>query len=175
MVTVLFSDIADFTNISEKENPEDIVSALNDLVSRFDERAATMGVEKIKTIGDAYMAACGVPSPNLDHAIIMIRFAKGMYEDLAKYNKTAKIKFRLRIGINSGPVVAGVIGKDKFVYDIWGDTVNTASRMESLCTPGKIRITETTRKIIESQFLTGVTLEEDCDVKGKGMMKTFEL
>ncbi len=175
MVTVLFMDIVNFTKTSEQENPEDIVTALNDLISRFDERAKKMGVEKIKTIGDAYMAACGVPMENPDHAMIIVKFATGMYEDLEEYNKTAKIKFSIRIGINSGPVIAGVIGKDKFVYDIWGDTVNIASRMEKLCTPGRIRMTEATRKIVEKQLITSFSSEEDCEVKGKGKMHTYEL
>ena len=134
-----------------------------------------MGIEKIKTIGDAYMAACGVPTPDQNHFMKMIDFAKGMYEDLAEYNKTAKIKFNLRIGLNSGPVIAGVIGKNKFIYDLWGDTVNVASRMEALCTPGNIRITESVMKLLSSRTTISSCLEEECEVKGKGKMKTFEL
>ena len=134
-----------------------------------------MGVEKIKTIGDAYMAACGVPTPNEKHAEIMLRFAAGMYKDLAEYNKTAKIKFNLRIGLNSGPVIAGVIGQNKFIYDIWGDTVNVASRMESACTPGHIRITESVKKLVESPGRYLKCRMEECDVKGKGLMRTFEM
>ena len=110
------------------------------------ERAKEMGVEKIKTIGDAYMAACGVPEPNENHARIMVDFAKGMLKDLEDYNKTAEIQFQIRIGLNCGPVTAGVIGTHKFIYDVWGNTVNVASRMETAATPGGIRITEALKK-----------------------------
>lgn len=174
-VTVLFLDIVNFTQISDRETPENIVNALNSLFSLFDERAEKMGVEKIKTIGDAYMAVAGAPTPNLDHAITMFNFAKAIYKDLEKYNETAKIKFSIRVGINSGSVIAGVIGKNKFIYDIWGDTVNIANRMESLCTPGKIRITESTMALLEKHISDKSYDVKKCEVKGKGEMKTFEL
>ena len=174
-VTVLFSDIVGFTNTTSNESADNIVSSLNALITRFDKRAAHMGVEKIKTIGDAYMAACGVPSPNANHAEIMLKFAIGMYKDLAEYNKTAKIKFNIRIGLNSGPVIAGVIGENKFIYDIWGDTVNVASRMESACTPGHIRFTQAVKDLVETPTRHLKCRMEECDVKGKGLMKTFEL
>ena len=174
-VTVLFSDIVGFTKTTSSESADSIVSSLNALISRFDKRAARMGVEKIKTIGDAYMAACGVPTPNENHAEIMLKFAIGMYKDLAEYNKTAKIKFNLRIGLNSGPVIAGVIGENKFIYDIWGDTVNVASRMESACTPGHIRITQAVKDLIETPQRHLKCRMEECDVKGKGLMRTFEM
>ena len=174
-VTVLFSDIVGFTNTTSNESADNIVSSLNALISRFDKRAAHMGVEKIKTIGDAYMAACGVPNPNKDHAEVMLKFAIGMYKDLAEYNKTAKIKFQIRIGLNSGPVIAGVIGQNKFIYDIWGDTVNVASRMESACSPGHIRFTQSVKDLVETPGRHLKCRMEECDVKGKGLMKTFEL
>ena len=174
-VTVLFSDIVGFTNTTSNESADNIVSSLNALITRFDKRAAHMGVEKIKTIGDAYMAACGVPSPNANHAEIMLKFAIGMYKDLAEYNKTAKIKFNIRIGLNSGPVIAGVIGENKFIYDIWGDTVNVASRMESACSPGHIRFTQSVKDLVETPTRHLKCRMEECDVKGKGLMKTFEL
>ena len=174
--TILFADIVGFTQLSSQESAEKVVSALNQLFSRFDERAVEMGVEKIKTIGDAYMAACGIPTPNPDHALVMIKFAKTMYQELAAYNETAPVKLSLRVGMNSGPVVAGVIGKRKFIYDVWGDTVNIASRMEPLCTPGKIRMTESVCRILqESTFGALKFSEEDCNVKGKGVMRTYEL
>ena len=173
-VTLLFSDIVGFTNVSSGRTAKEIVSALNKLFSLFDERAKQMGVEKIKTIGDAYMAACGVPEENPDHARIMINFAKGMYEDLAKYNETADIKFNIRIGLNCGPVTAGVIGTHKFIYDVWGDTVNVASRMESAANPGAIRITENLKNKLEGKGFT-FTDPIECKIKGKGMMKTFEV
>lgn len=174
-VTILFSDIVGFTKKTSNESAEDIVKSLNDLFSRFDERAEKMGVEKIKTIGDSYMAACGVPSKNENHALVMFNFAVGMYEDLQEYNKTAKIKFEIRIGLNSGRVVAGVIGLNKFIYDIWGDAVNVASRMESCCTPGHIRFTDSVRKNLEKHHISFDYKKEECDVKGKGLMMTYEI
>lgn len=169
--TVLFSDIVGFTTISSNFSAQEIVAALNGLFSRFDERAQASGIEKIKTIGDAYMAVCGVPVPKKDHALRMINFARGMYKDLQDYNATAAIKFSIRIGLNSGPVVAGVIGQSKFIYDLWGDTVNVASRMESICQPGRIMCAESvferTNNIV--QFEEGSQHE----VKGKGLMQTY--
>ena len=173
-VTLLFSDIVGFTTISSGHTAKEIVSALNKMFTLFDERAKRMGVEKIKTIGDAYMAACGVPEANPDHARIMIEFAKGMYEDLAKYNETADIKFNIRIGLNCGPVTAGVIGTTKFIYDVWGDTVNVASRMESAANPGAIRITEDLKNQLEGTDIK-FTDPIECKIKGKGMMKTYEV
>ena len=172
-VTILFSDIVGFTETSSGYMAEEIVGALNDLFCRFDDRAKRMGVEKIKTIGDAYMAACGVPTAVENHAQVMIDFAKGMYEDLKEYNKTAKILFNIRIGINCGPVTAGVIGKTKFIYDIWGNTVNVASRMENVCTPGKIRVSETVRQhLLDSDIVFSNPIK--CNIKGKGLMTTYE-
>ncbi len=172
--TVLFSDLVGFTDITAHESPEAIVSALNSLFTLFDERAKKEGIEKIKTIGDAYMAVCGVPMPNPDHAATMLRFAEGMYQDLASYNHAAKIKFAMRIGVNSGPVVAGVIGKEKFIYDLWGDTVNVASRMQSLCTPGEILATEEVRRRVEKNAGTiSFADANELNVKGKGIMKTY--
>ncbi|WP_407425172.1 adenylate/guanylate cyclase domain-containing protein [Treponema sp.] len=173
-VTLLFSDIVGFTKTSSGHTANEIVSALNDLFSRFDERAKRMGVEKIKTIGDSYMAACGVPSPKERHAEIMVEFAKGMYKDLADYNKTAEIQFNIRVGLNCGPVTAGVIGKTKFIYDVWGNTVNVASRMETACTPGKIRVSKAMYDHLKD---TNITFTEpmECDIKGKGKMVTYEI
>ena len=173
-VTLLFSDIVSFTKVSSSHTAAEIVKALNDLFTKFDTRAKEMGVEKIKTIGDAYMAACGVPSSNPDHARIMVNFAKGMYQDLEEYNKTAEIPFNMRIGLNSGPVTAGVIGKTKFVYDVWGNTVNVASRMETACTPGKIRVSQTFYEHLkDSEVKFSEPIE--CDIKGKGKMITYEV
>lgn len=173
-VTILFSDIVSFTKTTSNHSATEIVEALNALIQRFDDSAKKLGVEKIKTIGDAYMAACGVPSPNKRHAEIMLKFAIQMHKDFAEYNKTSRIKFRIRIGLNSGPVIAGIIGKNKFIYDIWGDTVNVASRMESNCSPGHIRMTESVVNLIKPHGYTLNLKEESIDVKGKGIMKTFE-
>ena len=173
-VTMFFSDIVSFTKLSSGHTVEEIVFSLNDLFSRFDERAKAMGVEKIKTIGDAYMACCGLPTPRPDHAHVMIDFAKGVLEDLANYNKFANIQFSLRIGLNSGPVNAGVIGKTKFLYDVWGDTVNVASRMESVCTPGGIRVSENVyQHLKDSDVKFSDPIE--CEVKGKGLMTTYDV
>ena len=173
-VTLLFSDLVSFTKTSSGYTAREIVNALNDLFSRFDDRAKAMGVEKIKTIGDSYMAAAGLPTKNERHALTMIEFAIGMYEDLEDYNRNAKIKFNMRIGLNSGPVTAGVIGKTKFIYDVWGDTVNTASRMESAANPGKIRVSAAVRDRVYSEKI-GFTEAIECDVKGKGLMQTYEV
>ena len=174
-VTLLFSDIVGFTKVSSGHKAQEIVKALNELFSRFDERAKQMGVEKIKTIGDAYMAACGVPEPNENHARIMVDFAKGMLQDLEEYNKTADIQFQIRIGLNCGPVTAGVIGTHKFIYDVWGNTVNVASRMETAATPGGIRITDTLKKELSGQKGLKFSKAIECEVKGKGLMKTYDV
>lgn len=169
--SVLFLDIVGFTDITSKESPEKIVNALNKLFSLFDVRAEETGVEKIKTIGDSYMAACGIPNADPDHAVSILKFAFGLYDDLKEYNKTAIIPFKVRIGINSGTVIAGVIGKNKFIYDMWGDTVNVASRMESLCNPGEILVTESVKVKADKKFSFSEEIQKD--VKGKGLMKTY--
>ena len=175
-VTVLFSDIVEFTKTSSGHTATEIVDALNELFTRFDTRAQRCGVEKIKTIGDAYMATCGLPTPNENHVLVMIDFAKGMMQDLAEYNKTASIKFNLRIGLNSGPATAGVIGRTKFIYDVWGDTVNVASRMETAANPGGIRVSEAVFKHLKPgeggiKFSGPV----ECNVKGKGLMTAYDI
>lgn len=174
-VTLLFSDIVGFTSVSSGHSAQEIVKALNDLFSRFDKRAKKMKVERIKTIGDSYMAACGIPENNPEHAHIMINFAKGMYQDLADYNKVATIKFQIRVGLNCGPVTAGVIGSAKFHYDVWGNTVNVASRMETAATPGGIRITEALKKELSGYKDVHFSRAIECEIKGKGLMKTFEV
>ena len=121
------------------------------------------------------MAASGVPEKNEHHARLMVDFAKGMYEDLADYNKTADIQFQIRIGLNCGPVTAGVIGTTKFIYDIWGNTVNVASRMESAANPGGIRITEELKQQLDAYPDLKFSEPIECQIKGKGRMKTFEI
>lgn len=173
-VTILFSDIVEFTKTSSGHSASEIVDALNELFSKFDERAERCGVEKIKTIGDAYMAACGLPTVNENHAQIMIDFAKGMLEDLKEYNKEAKIKFNIRIGLNSGPVTAGVIGRTKFIYDVWGNTVNVASRMETLANPGSIRVSHSVYEHMQNSYVK-FSKPIECNVKGKGIMTTYDI
>lgn len=173
-VTVLFTDIVGFTKISGEMTAEEVVTMLNKMFTMFDERAQREGIEKIKTIGDAYMAAAGLTEAEYnDGALRMVRFAKGLLEDVKTFNESSNIKLLIRLGVNSGPVVAGVIGKTKFIYDIWGDTVNVASRMESTGLPMKIHVTETTKDQTISRFQYSANTE--IDVKGKGLMKTFFL
>ena len=159
-----------FTKISSQNTPEIIVQSLNGLFSRFDIRALAMGVEKIKTLGDAYIAVCGMPKEDSNHATHMLEFAQGMLRDIEEYNKTSDVKFSMRIGINSGEVTAGIIGKTKFIYDIWGDTVNVASRMENCGVENKITVSESTYNLTK-HF---VEYKEDfVEVKGKGKMRIF--
>ncbi len=173
-VTVLFTDIVGFTKISGEMSAEEVVTMLNKMFTMFDERAQREGIEKIKTIGDAYMAAAGLTEDEYnDGALRMMRFAEGLLADVQAFNETSNIKLMIRLGVNSGPVVAGVIGKTKFIYDIWGDTVNVASRMESTGLPMRIHVTETIKDQTISRFQYSANTE--IDVKGKGMMKTFFL
>ena len=173
-VTVLFTDIVGFTKLSGEMTAEEVVTMLNKMFSMFDERAQREGIEKIKTIGDAYMAAAGLSQDkDNDGAAKMIRFAKGLLDDVNVFNEKSDTKLMLRLGINSGPLVAGVIGKTKFIYDIWGDTVNVASRMESTGLPMKVHVTETTKVQTEEMF--DYSENTEIDVKGKGMMKTYFL
>ncbi len=173
-VTVLFTDIVGFTKISGEMTAEEVVTMLNKMFSMFDERAQREGIEKIKTIGDAYMAATGLTQERSnDGAAKMLKFAKGLLEDVRAFNEASPIKLQIRLGINSGALVAGVIGKTKFIYDIWGDTVNVASRMESTGLPGKIHVTETTK--VQTANLFQYSENTEIDVKGKGMMKTYFL
>ena len=173
-VTVLFTDIVGFTKISGEMTAEEVVTMLNKMFSMFDERAKREGIEKIKTIGDAYMAAAGLTQEHFnDGAFKMLRFAKGLLNDVRIFNETSPVKLLIRLGINSGPVVAGVIGKTKCIYDIWGDTVNVASRMESTGIPMKIHVTETTKA--QTSSLYQYSKNTEIDVKGKGLMKTYFL
>jgi len=152
-VTILFSDLVGFTKMSSQTSATDLVKLLNDLFSRFDKRADALGVEKIKTIGDAYMAVAGLPIPRPDHAVLCAELALGMFEDLKAFNQENGKELDMRIGLNSGPVVAGVIGYTKFSYDLWGNTVNTASRMESTSKPGRVQVSPATYEVIKDQYI----------------------
>jgi class 3 adenylate cyclase len=143
-VTVLFADIVDFTRRSRRTSPAQVVATLNELFSTFDELAQRHGLEKIKTIGDAYMVAGGLPNPRPDHAQAIAEMALAMQAEVTRHTDPSGQPLQLRIGIDTGPVEAGVIGTAKFSYDLWGDTVNTASRMESHGIPGCIQVTERT-------------------------------
>jgi adenylate cyclase len=171
--SILFADIAGFTPFSEKISPEEVVAVLNSIFSRFDELVDAYGLEKIKTVGDAYMVAAGIPTPREDHAEVLARFALAMRDELLAYNRAENLDLQLRIGLNSGPVVAGVIGKRRFLYDLWGDSVNTAARMESHGKPGEIQITDAMRRLLGDTFAyvdRGVI-----EVKGKGPMHVYFL
>ncbi|MCR5219050.1 adenylate/guanylate cyclase domain-containing protein [Treponema sp.] len=172
--TILFADIVGFTKTSSAFTAKEIVDALNNLFTLFDKRAQQMGVEKIKTIGDAYMATCGLPTVNPYHAKIMVDYAKGLLKDVRDYNVDAKIPFEIRIGLNSGPVTAGVIGRTKFIYDVWGNTVNVASRMETAASPGCIRVSQTVYDHLKDKNYK-FSQPIQCDIKGKGIMTTYDL
>ena len=173
-ITVLFTDIVGFTKMSDGMTAEEVVSMLNKMITLFDERATREGIEKIKTIGDAYMAATGFADDNAeDGALRMVKFAKGLLDDVYQFNEESPVKIQLRLGINTGNLVGGVIGKSKFIYDIWGDTVNVASRMESTGEPMKIHVTHSTYLLTKQNFAYSEGVE--IEVKGKGMMKTYFL
>ena len=171
--SVLFADIVGFTKLSSTCTPQELVFYLNDLFTRFDLRAEKMGVEKIKTIGDCYMAACGVPEANPQHALVLLDFARGMLNHIEEYNETAEMKVGMRIGISSGTITAGVIGKTKFIYDIWGDTVNTASRMEHYGKEGVITVSQFTYNLIKDNATLLEHTEEE--IKGKGLMQIYRI
>jgi guanylate cyclase len=170
-VSVLFADITGFTPAAERLPPEEVVKILDEIFSAFDELVAEHGLEKIKTIGDGYMAAAGIPTPRADHAEAAARAALAMREALAALPAAAGLS--LRVGIDSGPAVAGVIGRSKLGYDLWGDTVNTASRMESHAPPGAIQVTERTRRRLADGFV--LERRPGVAVKGKGEMTTYLL
>jgi PAS domain S-box-containing protein len=172
-VTVMFADLVDFTKYSAQTSPTELVEMLNVIFSTFDQLAQQHHVEKIKTIGDAYMAVAGLPTPCSDHAQAIAQMALDMQEAIAKYNADTGQAFKIRIGINSGPVVAGVIGIKKFSYDLWGDTVNIASRMESHGAPGYIQVTSATYERLKAQYL--FEQRQSIQVKGKGEMTTYRL
>jgi len=172
-VTVLFGDLVGFTILSSKIGPDEVVSLLNGLFSRFDDIAHELGVEKIKTIGDAYMAVCGLPNPQADHSARMMEMARRMLAAAQEYGTSMGMKMELRIGINSGPVVAGVIGVSKFIYDLWGDTVNIASRMESNGIPGTIQVTRAVYEQLKDYYR--FRERGPVEVKGKGLIETWLL
>jgi len=172
-VTVLFADIVEFTKFSERVSAEVLVDVLNDIFTRFDSIAENRGIEKIKTIGDAYMAAAGLPEPMADHATRMAHMALDMIEAMDRFNEHSRYKLKVRIGIDTGAVMAGVIGKRKFSYDLWGDVVNTASRMESHGVAGRIQVTDSTRQRLNKSFM--LENRGAIDVKGKGEINTWFL
>ena len=173
--TVLFTDIVGFTKMSSGMSADETVAMLNEMFSLFDERAEREGIEKIKTIGDAYMAVVGLSSKSVENGdeARMIRFAHGLLDDVRTFNETFPVKVQIRVGINTGALVAGVIGKTKFIYDIWGDTVNVASRMESTGAPMRIHVSESTYGYVKNDFAWQGPVQ--VEVKGKGLMNGYFL
>ncbi|NET37035.1 MAG: response regulator [Cyanothece sp. SIO1E1] len=172
-VTVLFADLVNFTQLSARIAPKDLVGILNEIFSAFDQLSERYGLEKIKTIGDAYMVVGGMPTVRSDHAKAIAAIALDMQQEITRFRSDLGEPFQLRIGINSGPVIAGVIGTKKFNYDLWGDTVNVASRMESQGQPGRIQVTEATYKLLRDQY--DLERRGEIDIRGKGGMTTYWL
>jgi class 3 adenylate cyclase len=171
--TVLFADIVGFTRYTETLSPKQLITLLNSIFTQFDELSQQHRAEKIKTIGDAYMAVAGVPIQSSNHAEQMAALALDMQQVIVQHNRDTGQSLQIRIGLHSGPVVAGVIGKQKFAYDLWGDTVNTAARMESHGIPGEIQVTPVTQALLEPNH----HLEERgfIDIKSKGLIKVYLL
>jgi adenylate cyclase len=172
-VTVLFADVVDFTPFVERTEPARVVAVLDEIFSAFDRLAEQHGLEKIKTIGDAYMVVAGLPAPRADHVEAMAEMALDMQTELPRLCGPLGLDLVIRIGMDTGPVIAGVIGRHKFIYDLWGDTVNTASRMESSGLPGRIQVTAATYERLCDRY----EFEErgEIEVKGKGRLKAYLL
>ena len=172
-VSILFCDLVGFTRLASRLAPSRLVERLNRVFSAFDSIAAELGIEKIKTIGDAYMAAAGLPQPRADHAEALAELAVRMQEALERLNAEGDSRLQMRIGMHTGPVIAGVIGRHKFLYDVWGDTVNVASRLESHGLPGRIQVSEAMRSALERRF----TFEPRglVRLRGKGLVPVFLL
>ena len=170
-VSIFFSDIVGFTEKADSMEPKILISELNDIFTGFDEIIYNNGCERIKTIGDAYLCVCGMPLPDLDHAYNIVRSAIEMIDFLKKRNKNSAYKWKIRVGINSGSVTGGIVGVRKYIYDVFGDAVNTASRMESNSTPMGINISESTYNLVKDRF--DFTARGEVEVKGKGKLKMF--
>lgn len=172
-VSVMFADIVNFTPLAQELEPYIIVSLLNMFFSYFDDLVDKYGLEKIKTIGDNYMVTAGIPEPIEEHAVAIARMAIDMMDFMSQHKTRQKVKLQLRIGIHSGSVVAGVIGKKKFIFDLWGDVVNTASRLESHGLPDKIQVSQHTYELLGSKF--NFECRGSVLIKGKGNMTTYFL
>ena len=172
-VTILFADIVGFTRLSQRVEPERLVEILNEFFVQMDNLAEKYGLEKIKTIGDAYMVAGGLPLVTERHTEAVADMALELLEVVNNFKPVGSTKFAVRIGMNCGPVVAGVIGKRKFSYDLWGDAVNTAARMESYGDAGKIQVTEAVYSKLRHKYL--LEKRGELEIKGKGIMQTYFL
>jgi len=171
--TVLFADLAGFTPWARRTDPASMVTFLDDLFTQFDRLAVESGVEKIKTVGDEYMAVAGAPQPRADHAAAVIGLARRMLQVTDDARRSVGAPLQLRIGVASGPVVGGVIGQRRILFDLWGDTVNTASRMQSSGIPGRIHLAPSTRSLLGDAY--AVEEREPLEVKGLGRMTTYLL
>jgi class 3 adenylate cyclase len=173
---VVISDLVGFTKMSSSANPKEIVALLNDIFTIFDKLAYKHGLEKIKTIGDAYMAVAGIPEIQADHAKRTAQMALDIKSEMKGFKTSDGTEIKFRIGIDCGAVVAGVIGEKKFIYDLWSDAVNTASRMESTGESGQIQITENFKSELEKfEGDWKFELRGEFEIKGKGLMKTYFL
>jgi class 3 adenylate cyclase len=172
-VTVLFADVVDFTRFVERTQPARVVAVLDEIFSAFDRIAERHGLEKIKTIGDAYMVVAGLPASRSDHVEAMAEMALDMQAELGRLAEPLGLDLAIRIGMDSGPVIAGVIGRHKFIYDLWGDTVNTASRMESSGLPGRIQVTAEIYGRLRDRY----QFEDrgEIEIKGKGRLRAYLL
>ncbi len=171
--TVLFADLVGFTTLAAHIGAQQVVYFLNEIFSAFDTLAEKRGLEKIKTIGDAYMIAGGIPTPRADHAEAIADLALDMQEEITRFNGRYESSIRIRIGINTGPLVAGVIGRKKFAYDLWGDTVNVASRLESLCEAGGIQVSDSTHALLKN--LHRFEKRQPVEIKGRGEVAAYWL
>ena len=169
-ISVLFADIVNFTVMSEKLSAEKIVGLLDEMFSKFDDLTEKFGIEKIKTIGDAYMVVTGLTSEEKEHAAILFEFGKELIKIASSYSDHKGEPITLRVGINSGPAVSGVIGKSKFSFDIWGDTINTAARLESYGSPGRIHMSTKTFKLINKKIKHE---KRNIEIKGKGFIESI--
>lgn len=172
-VSVLFADLVGFTKLSARLTPEELVEHLNEMFSEFDKLTEKYGLEKIKTIGDAYMVSGGLPTPDSNHVKNIALMALDMQKYMEERNKISDEQLSVRVGIHVGPVVAGVIGVKRFAYDLWGDTVNTASRMESHGIAGKVHVSSAVKEILGDEFV--FEARGGIDIKGKGTMETWFL
>ena len=170
-VTVLFADLVGFTRKASSTEPQELVQLLNELFSRFDELAVQCGVEKIKTIGDAYMAATGCPEPDKEHAARMISFALQLEPLVKEFNRQFASDFSVKVGISSGSVMGGVIGKKRISFDLWGDVVNLASRIESVSSGGQVAVSESTAALVKDSIRLSGPMT--VDLKGKGLTQIF--
>ena len=172
-ISVLFADIVNFTPMAESKSADELVSLLNGMFSRFDDLCEKHGAEKIKTIGDSYMVVAGAPEPRPDHAKVLAKIAVEMLAVAGEYRDHHDEPIQLRIGLHSGPAISGVIGKSKFAFDLWGDTINTAARMESHGRPGRVRVSRSTYELLKNEL--AFCKPEVVEVKGKGNLETYLL